>query len=234
MQVSWLAKKRKGRGMLLRDRIYRMIRHSILNWEFKPGQELREQTLAERYKISRSPIRDSLLRLEQERLVTVLPRQGYRVMPISLADAADVAALRLIIEPACAAGAARADDAAVKALDEFRDISGDDTPQALFGAYNCAFHNAVAVLCGNKRKAAVARDLMDHSTRAVQAAMPAVDGASVETLVTEHCLLIDAIQAHDADAAYRLAYSHAESGYKVILTALRKYADEQDGGIITE
>jgi DNA-binding GntR family transcriptional regulator len=220
--------------MLLRDRVYRMIRQSILDWEFKPGQELREQILAEKYQISRSPIRDSLLRLEQEKLVTVLPRQGYRVTPLSLADAADVAALRLIIEPDCAAGAARASDAAVSFLDQFRVIPDHDTRQIVFGKYNCTFHNAVAVLAGNKRKAAVARDLLDHSTRAVQAAMPAVDGASVEALVIEHCLLIDAIQAHDAESAYRLAYSHAEGGYKIIETALRKYASEQDGPIITE
>jgi len=54
---------------LLRDTIYEKIRHAILSCEFQPGQELREQVLAERYRVSRSPIPDSLLRLEQENLV---------------------------------------------------------------------------------------------------------------------------------------------------------------------
>src|ERR1700733_1056999 len=106
---------------LLRDSVYRAIRNAILTGEFQPGQELREQVLAEKYHVSRSPIRDSLLRLEQEKLVTVLPRQGYRVNPISTRDVEELFALRLIIAPACAAEAARADDEAVRSLDQFRD-----------------------------------------------------------------------------------------------------------------
>src|SRR4051812_20485201 len=105
---------------LLRDSVYRALRHAILTCEFQPGQELREQALAERYRVSRSPIRDSLLRLEQERLVTVLPRQGYRVNPISIRDVDELFGLRLIIAPACAAEAAQADDEAVHQLDQFR------------------------------------------------------------------------------------------------------------------
>lgn len=106
--------------MLLRDAIYQAIRHAILTCEFQPGQELREQILAERYHVSRSPIRDSLLRLERENFVTVLPRQGYRVRPISASDVKDVFAFRLMIEPRCAAAAAHADDTALQALDRFR------------------------------------------------------------------------------------------------------------------
>jgi GntR family transcriptional regulator, rspAB operon transcriptional repressor len=53
---------------LLRDSVYRALRQAVLTCEFQPGQELREQVLAEKYRVSRSPIRDSLLRLEQERL----------------------------------------------------------------------------------------------------------------------------------------------------------------------
>src|SRR3954452_17973336 len=106
---------------LLRDSVYHAIRRAILTCEFKPGQELREQILAEKYRVSRSPIRDSLLRLEQENLVTVLPRQGYRVNPIGPRDIEELFGLRLIIAPACAAAAARADDAALRTLDQFRD-----------------------------------------------------------------------------------------------------------------
>ncbi len=105
--------------MLLRDSIYQRIRHAILTCEFQPGQDLREQELAERYQVSRSPVRDSLLRLEQEKLMMVLPRQGYRVTPINIDDVNDIFDLRLLIEPVCAAAAARADDAALSTLDQY-------------------------------------------------------------------------------------------------------------------
>jgi DNA-binding GntR family transcriptional regulator len=74
--------------VLLRESIYGAIRRAILTCEFEPGQELREQVLAERYHVSRSPVRDALLRLELESLVTVLPRQGYLVNAISIPDVA--------------------------------------------------------------------------------------------------------------------------------------------------
>src|ERR1700761_9464752 len=112
--------------MLLRDRVYQAIRNAILTCEFQPGLELREQILGERYRVSRSPIRDSLLRLEHEKLVTVLPRQGYRVNPISLSDVEDIFGLRLVIEPACAAAGARADDEALQSLSRFRGFARDD------------------------------------------------------------------------------------------------------------
>jgi hypothetical protein len=103
--VGGEARGQRGTSVLLRDTVYQAIRRAILTSEFQPGQELREQSLAERYRVSRSPVRDSLLRLEQENLVIVLPRQGYIVKPISLAEAEDIFALHLVIEHGCVAAA---------------------------------------------------------------------------------------------------------------------------------
>jgi GntR family transcriptional regulator, rspAB operon transcriptional repressor len=117
---------RSRRKMLLRDKIYQVLRHQILTCEFPPEQELREQALAERYRVSRTPIRDLLLRLEQESLVTVLPRQDYLVRPLSISDVEDRLNLRSIIEPACAAAAAQADDTSLQVLDSFRSFVNQD------------------------------------------------------------------------------------------------------------
>ena len=74
---------------LLRVDIYQKLREEILSCELPPGADLREQNLAARFSVSKSPVRDALLRLERERLVTISPRQGYRVAPVSVADARD-------------------------------------------------------------------------------------------------------------------------------------------------
>jgi len=87
--------------MLLRDNVYENLRSDILTCHFAPGDAMREQDLAERYAVSRQPVREALLRLEREHLVTVTPRQGYRVNPISLADARDLLRFRFALEPAC-------------------------------------------------------------------------------------------------------------------------------------
>ena len=91
--------------MLLRDNVYENLRSDILMCRLAPGDDMREQDLAERYAVSRQPVREALLRLEREHLVTVQPRQGYRVNPISLADARDLLRFRLALEPACVAEA---------------------------------------------------------------------------------------------------------------------------------
>jgi DNA-binding GntR family transcriptional regulator len=212
--------------MLLRDAIYQMIRRAILNCEFQPGEELREQILAERYRVSRSPIRDSLLRLEHENLVTVLPRQGYRVNPVSVSDAEDIFGLRVLIEPACAASAARADDAELRALDRFRNFAGGVEIESRFTEYYNSFHRAVIDLCGNARMTALARDLDEQFQRVMRVSLDAINHEQVVQASWEHDAIIDALQAHDAERASRLSFEHSARIQASVLMALR-LASEQ-------
>ncbi len=193
---------------LLRDSVYRALRSAILTCELQPGQELREQILAEKYRVSRSPIRDSLLRLEHEKLVTVLPRQGYRVNAISMRDVQELFGLRLIVAPACAAEAARAADDAVRTLDRLRDIAGDQLSHAAFLAHNRKFHAAVAHLAGNSRLAAVENGLVEEFDRLVLVSIQSNNAQWIPHAVGEHKMIIDAIQQHDSDEAFRLVHAH--------------------------
>src|SRR3981081_663185 len=149
--------------MLLRDNVYENLRSDILTCRWAPGDDRREQELAERYAVSRQPVREALLRLEREQLVTVHPRQGYRVntiplsgrrplVPPSVADAAALRRVRLALEPAGVAEAIEnAPDEVLKALDDFRRFAGNHED---FIAYNRAFHSALAHASGNRRTAA--------------------------------------------------------------------------------
>src|ERR1700759_1291081 len=120
--------------MLLRENVYEMLRADILDCHLAPGDDVREQELASRYAVSRQPVREALLRLEREHLVTVQPRQGYRVNPISLSDARDLLRFRLALEPACVSEAfENAGAAALKGLDRFRRFAGNHED---FIAYN--------------------------------------------------------------------------------------------------
>src|SRR2546428_7846671 len=112
--------------MLLRDNVYESLRSDILNCRLAPGDDMREQDLAERYAVSRQPVREALLRLEREHLVTVTPRQGYRGNPISPADARDLLRFRFALEPACGIDAIEnARDGNLKSLNEFRRCSAN-------------------------------------------------------------------------------------------------------------
>jgi len=207
--------------MLLRDNVYELIRRDILTCAFAPGEQLREQDMAEQYATSRQPIRDALLRLEREHLVTVAPRQGYQVNPISLADAQDLFRFRLAIEPACATEAIeRADDATLVELDRFRTL-----PEGMeFTEYNREFHSAIARASGNKRMSIVACDLIAQADRLVLVSLGTIKGRDPAVLVAEHGAIIDLLQQRDVRATRKLLKAHIFQAEKRVIAALSRSA----------
>jgi GntR family transcriptional regulator, rspAB operon transcriptional repressor len=204
---------------LLRDDIYSSLRNEILTCALAPGSELREQELATRFGVSKSPVREALLQLEREKLVTVMPRQGYRVAPISLSDAHDMFGFRQVLELACIAEAARnANEAQLRDMNRYREFRGDD-PNA-FIEYNRDFHCALAKASGNARMARASCDLIEEMDRLVRVSVNAVRGRDPQKLVEEHGAIIDAVQARDTKAAVNLLKNHIRSGEKRLVTAL--------------
>jgi GntR family transcriptional regulator, rspAB operon transcriptional repressor len=208
--------------MLLRDNVYESLRADILACRLAPGDDMREQELAERYAVSRQPVREALLRLAREHLVTVQPRQGYRVNPISLADARDLLRFRLALEPACVAEAIEtAGDDVLKALDAYRVFSGD---HEAFITYNRAFHSALAYASGNRRMAAALCDLIGQADRLVRVSVANVSHHDPAPLVAEHVALIEAMQERDGRAAARIIKAHITQTEKRVLPALKRNA----------
>jgi DNA-binding GntR family transcriptional regulator len=214
--------ERRGNSMLLRDNVYESLRSDILSCRLAPGDDMREQELAERYSVSRQPVREALLRLEREHLVTVQPRQGYRVNPISLEDARDLLRFRLALEPACVAEAIdNAGDAGLKTLDQFRRFEGDHED---FIAYNCDFHCALAHASGNRRMAQALCDLIGQADRLVRVSVTSVGDHNPAELVAEHVALIEAMQWRDRRSAARIIKAHITQTERRVLPALKRNA----------
>src|SRR5262249_17200047 len=208
--------------MLLRDNVYESLRADILACRLAPGDDMREQELAERYAVSRQPVREALLRLEREHLVTVHPRQGYRVNPISLADARDLLRFRLALEPACVAEATEhARDAPLKQLAKFRRFAGNRDD---FIAYNRCFHTALAEASGNHRMATALRDLIEQADRLVRVSILNLRDHDPKKLVAEHGALIEAMQRRDRRCAVRLIKEHICATERRVLPALKRNA----------
>ena len=86
----------------MNDAAYELLKREIINCELLPGEQVSEPTLAERLGVGRAAVRAALYRLSQERLVTPIPREGYRIAEITLKDVNDWFGARLLIEPAIA------------------------------------------------------------------------------------------------------------------------------------
>jgi DNA-binding GntR family transcriptional regulator len=83
----------------LKQQAYQMIREKIMNCEYPPGMLLNENILLSTVPGSRTPIRDALGRLEQEKLITILPKKGILVAGLSVRDLQAVYETRLQLEP---------------------------------------------------------------------------------------------------------------------------------------
>jgi DNA-binding GntR family transcriptional regulator len=206
--------------LLLRDNVYASLKEEILRCELPPNSELREQSLAERFVISKSPVREALLRLEQEGLVTVAPRQGYRVAPISLEDAREMFQLRKFLESACAEIAAvGATDEVLAALDVFRSYAGPAHRDS-FIEYNRAFHRQVCEASGNSRMTRLAIDAIEQMERMIRFSVNMLPASDQSMLVAEHAAIIDALQSRDRRKAARLVKQHISDAERRVVSSL--------------
>jgi DNA-binding GntR family transcriptional regulator len=81
------------------DGVYRVLRTAILDGTVPPGEQLRETHIAADLGISRSPLREALTKLEEEGLVVKIPFRGSFVVEVSARDVAEIASIRLLVEP---------------------------------------------------------------------------------------------------------------------------------------
>ena len=79
--------------------VYRVLRAAILDGTVPPGGQLRERDIANDLGVSRSPLREALSRLEEEGLVVKVPFRGAFVVEVSAQDVAEIASIRLLVEP---------------------------------------------------------------------------------------------------------------------------------------
>jgi DNA-binding GntR family transcriptional regulator len=201
---------------------YAALRQSIVRCELEPGRQFTEAEIAQRYGIGKATVRVVLSRLAQDRLVQVLPREGYLVAPITLKQIQDLCGARIVLEPPVARLAAgRLDDtqlAELRALNEVRyDIAQPASITPLLEA-NTRFHVAIARATGNDRLATMVADLLGEMERVLHFGYTLGD-RNQETY-HEHAGLLDALAAGDGERAERLVHEHLVFDRRVLLEAL--------------
>src|ERR1700684_3468504 len=102
----------------LSEKVYRAFKRDIIHSVYQPGEALSEKALADRYKGSRTPVREAAVRLQNERLLRIVPNRGYFVAQITLQVLNDIYEFRCAVECSAAELAAMkgADPEAIKLL----------------------------------------------------------------------------------------------------------------------
>lgn len=195
----------------LGTRLVGKLREMILTGELEPGEVLVEPRLAERFAISKTPVREALHVLATEGLVTVLPKKGYLVRTMTPQDLAEVLDLRMLLEPHAAAEAARFADMDAVArlrtiLERQREEAGVDPLAAMREAH--AFHQVVAQTARNARLVSQLQHHLDETSRAhhVIPSLRAYMGVPGE--LREHEVILKAISTGDSAGARQAMRTH--------------------------
>jgi DNA-binding GntR family transcriptional regulator len=188
----------------------RALEEDIFAGTLKPGDRLDEQSLAHRFEVSRTPVREALRQLSASGLVEVRPRQGAVVSVITLPRLVEMFEVMAELEAMCARLAARRMSDQERAdlkrfVDQCEDFEKKTDLEGYYAA-NKVFHDAIYDGSHNEVLADMTRSLLRRTApyRRHQLNRP---GRITESLA-EHKEVVDAILAYDADGASRLMARH--------------------------
>ena len=215
--------------------VYSALREAIVAGELEPGQRISENELAERLGVSRTPIREALTLLRDERFVQVVPQLGTFVTRISGAAVADAQFVREALECAAVRVAAdRAEPGDLAALDGLirrqEEVVAENDHER-FSVLDDEFHAAICELSGRGFAWEVAQRAKGHLSRVRRLSLPQPN--YLATMVVEHHAVLDALRRRSPDEA-ELALRYHLRMVLSALPALRAehpdyFEDEEDG-----
>jgi DNA-binding GntR family transcriptional regulator len=202
---------RTGETASFADRAYYAIRELIVTLELPPGAVVREPELTEQLGIGRTPVREALRRLAQERLVEVFPRRGMFVTKVDVRDLARLCEVRLALEPEAARLAAeratQADLAELREVLAELDVRRKRDPRALIDLDE-RIHRAIYHASHNPYLAETLEQYYAHALRIWMVALASTD---IGAAVSGHHAVLEAVVRGDGARAARLMREHVES-----------------------
>ncbi|MFD3699913.1 GntR family transcriptional regulator [Streptomyces sp. NPDC058646] len=192
------------------DRVYQHVKEGVLDRRYEGGTLLTEGELADAVGVSRTPVREALLRLETEGLLKLYPKKGALVLPVSAQEIDDVLETRLLVEEftvrrAVPAPPALLDRLAVLVEEQRRHAAAGDL--AAMTAADRAFHAEIVRAAGNQILCRLYDQLRDRQLR-MGVALLHGHPDRVERTLAGHTEILDALRAGDREAAAAAVRGH--------------------------
>ena len=191
-----------------------------------PGFQALEPEIAARLGMSRTPVREALLKLAADGLIELIPRHGARVLPMSPEDMGEIYEILTALEPEAAARLARAQPNA-DMLRPLERASADmeralrDSDLDAWAEADDRFHRKLVGLNGNRRLSGFVNTLFDQAHRARMMTLRLREPPVRST--QEHRDILDHIRAGDADKARHAFRLHRERAAAELLGILENY-----------
>lgn len=193
-------------SLSLKDRVYDRLRETIIEmniYEANADLRLDERSMAEQLRVSRTPLREALTRLERDGLIEIRPRKGVFIVRKTLSEILDMIVAWAALESMAARLAAqKATDGEIQALRDHAQRHSESSAQADLSEYsdaNIRFHQMILDMSGCALLAEMADGLFVHMHAVRRRAMKEDDRASRS--VVDHNGIIGALEARDSELA---------------------------------
>ena len=194
----------------LLDRAYNEIKFRIITCRYRPGEVLSEAAISMELKIGRTPVHQAIHHLVMDGLISIMPRKGVMVRPVSIDEAMEIISVRLVTECYCARLAAdRADDTELQKLQEIvesseKSMENRNVEQMML--LDREFHDTLARAAKNSVLADVLRNLHERSLRFWFISLRAADHH--RDVLAQHRAIVEALQSRQPDAAEAAMRDH--------------------------
>lgn len=213
------------------DNLVARLRNAILSSELSPGTKLNQSELAERYGVSRIPVRDALRLLAAQGFVEFTERSGASVTNLSVADLQELYELREAVEPLASRLAVPNVGRAqlLRMAECFRRMESLDDPEAWLTA-NADFHGQIYNQSARPRMVSLVESLRAQTDRYLRLHLEHLDQRN--HLWEEHRLILEAAERRDAETLERVTRDHLATSHEFILKHLmeREFAASEGNG----
>ncbi len=216
-------------GLSSSELVYRRLREDIIAGRLAPGTRLVELNIAADFGVSRTPVREALKRLTAEKLVLSDPTRGVIVHAPDASEIEDVFVVREALDALAARLAAHritpSELARLRVIVDAmrRAIRAGRREQVVLA--NQRFHDVIYAAAGNEMLARVASDLRDFVRRFTT--LPFASPDRVEHVLAEHEAILEALAAHDPEAAEAASRRHLEAAREYLIRLdLQEFAEE--------
>ncbi len=207
------------------ERAYRALKQLILTNQLPAGSQLLEQEAALQLGMSRTPVREAMVRLEQDGVAEIRPRHGMRVLPVSADDLREIYEVLTSLESTAADLVARRGVSAAELAQLQQAVSDMDTALAIddleaWAAADQRFHSLLVELTRNQRLQQIVKQLGEQAHRARMLTLrlrPNPVGSN-----RDHAMLVAAIAGRDADQARSIHHDHRAKAGIMLVELLEK------------
>lgn len=204
---------------------YTLLKNKILKNELPPGIQMTEPEVTMMLGMSRTPVREALVKLETEGLIKLIPRKGVFVLPIYADDMREIYEILTVLEPEVVArlakrGLSEVESKALKKTVRDMEKALENKDLDKWATADDAFHREILRIDNNKRLQTFVGNLFDqaHRTRIITLKLRDLPTKSTQ----EHAEILEAILERNGRKARTIFRKHRERAARELLSILDK------------